>query len=160
MTGMAKLDHFSKAFEQGKKGKERNATARVNDIGALRRSLAVINAVDKLNNQGIKITQKARLDYLLALRFVERASKAAGRNLLEEYRNKGSAGLSGASTAGGSSGDIERNPTDHPADFEKAFQKAMKVVSEVEALKKKGKPVSEDVMETYDLCKKFLAKYT
>jgi hypothetical protein len=154
---MAKFDKLSDAFEQGKEGKD---TAKVNDVGALRRSLAVISAVDKLKNQGIKITQKAKLDYVLALRFVERAGKAAGRDLLEEYRQQGSTSLAGGTAADGSTETAERNPKDHPAEFEKAFQKAMKVVSEVEALQKQGKPVPDEVMETYTLCKKFLEKYT
>lgn len=47
----------------------------------LSRSIAIINAVEKLKNQGIPITKKAEMDYLLARKYVEKTSKAPGRDL-------------------------------------------------------------------------------
>ncbi len=79
---MAKFDKLAKAFEEGKKRK----SARPDDMTAIRYSMAVINAVEKLKRQGIKITKKAELDYLLARQHVERISKMEGRDLMQEYR--------------------------------------------------------------------------
>lgn len=151
---MSKFGKLSEAFEQNN---SMTGSAKLNDIGALRHSLAVINAIDKLKNQGIEITKKAKMDYLLALQFVERASKAAGRDLLEEYRQKGQTGDAAAGHAGGSA---KRSPMENPAEFEKAFKEAMRVTKEVEEMQKQGKPVPEKQMKTYTLCKKFLEKYT
>ncbi len=149
--GMSKFGKLSEAFEQNK---GMTGSAKLNDIGALRHSLAVICAIDKLKNQGIEITKKAKMDYLLALQFVEKASKTAGRDLLEEYLQKGEPG---AAPTGDPS---KRNPAENPAEFERAFKEAMKVTKEVEDLQRQGKPVPEKQMATYTLCKKFLEKYT
>ncbi|MCX6580155.1 MAG: hypothetical protein NT166_08225 [Candidatus Aminicenantes bacterium] len=124
------------------------------DEGALRRSLAVIGAVEKLKNQGAPITEKAEMDYVQALRFVERASKAAGRDLLVQYR-----GRPGAGAGRRKNSPVKRNPKDNPREFEKAFKDSTKIVQQVETLQKQGKPVPVKLMETYTLCKKFLEKY-
>lgn len=153
MSGFRKLSEaFDRAGEDKKNGD--TDTASVKDVGALRRSLVVINTVDKLQQQGIQITKKAKLDYLLALRFVERAGQAAGRDLLEEYRRKGCVSATAEPAADG-----KRNPEDHPADFEKAFQQSYKVVKEVEEMQRTGKPVSDALLQSYRLCKKFLDQY-
>ena len=98
------------------------------------------------------------MDYLLALRFVEMSSKAAGRDLLEEYRLKGNQGIEDVGNANASP--VKRNPMENPAEFEKAFKDSMRIVKEVEEFQQKGKPVPEKLMETYTLCKQFLEKYT
>lgn len=148
---MSKFGKLSEAFD---KNNGVTGSAKLNDIGALRHSLAVISAIDGLKNQGIEITKKAKMDYLLALQFVEKASKAAGRDLLEEYLEKGRA------SAAPTGGPGKRSPADNPAEFERAFKEAMTVTRDVEALQREGKPVSEKQMNTYALCKKFLEKYT
>lgn len=152
---MSKFGKLSEAFEQNKGGL--TGSAKLNDIGALRHSLAVINAIDGLKNQGIQITKKAKMDYLLALQFVEKASKAAGRDLLEEYRQKGSSAVTPGKSTGGP---VKRSPAENPAEFEKAFKEAVRITKEVEELRRQGKPVPEKQMETYTLSKKFLEKYT
>jgi len=133
------------------------------DGGALRRSLAVIGAVEKLKNQGAPISEKAEMDYVLALRFVEKASKAAGRDLLAEYRGcREMVDRPGRQAAGAGrrkNGPIKRNPKDNPREFEKAREDSMKIVQQVETLQKQGKPVPIKLMETYTLCKRFLEKY-
>jgi hypothetical protein len=120
----------------------------------------VIGAVEKLQNQGIEVTRKAKMDYLLALRFVEKASKAAGRDLLKEHRNKQQ--MMGPAAPGNAkdSGTIKRNPKDHPTEFQKAVTHARKIVEHVDAMQQAGEPVPLKLMETYSLCKKFLDKYT
>jgi hypothetical protein len=155
---MSKFGKLSEAFDQNK---GTTGLAKLNDVGALRHSIAVINAVEKLKNQGIKITKKAKMDYLLALRFIEMSSKAVGRDLLEEYRqkvNSGTADMGSADTQPGKP--VKRSPTRNPAEFEKAFRDSMKIVKEVEELQRKGNPVPEKLMETYNLCKRFLEIYT
>lgn len=132
----------------------RGETAAPGDEGALRRSLAVIGAVEKLKNQGTPVTKKAEMDYVLALRFVEKASKAAGIDLLTEYRGGQAAG-----SGRRKNGPVKRNPKDNPREFEKALNDSMKIVQQVEVLQKQGKPVPIKLMETYTLCKRFLEKY-
>jgi hypothetical protein len=127
------------------------------DEGALRRSLAVIGAVQKLKNQGAPITEKAEMDYAQALRVVERASKAAGRDLLAEYAESWGPRAAGAGRR--KNNPVKRNPKDNPREFEKAFKDSMKIVRQVETLQKQGKPVPVNLMETYTLCKRFLEKY-
>lgn len=147
---MAKFDKLAEAFDRQKEGKA---------AGALRRSLAVIGAVEKLQNQGIEVTQKAKMDYLLALRFVEKASNAAGRDLIKEHRSKQQTMGPPAPAKTKDSSTVKRNPKDHPAEFQKAITNARKIVEQVEALQQAGEPVPLNLMETYSLCKKFLDKY-
>lgn len=150
---MSKFGKLSEAFDQSK---GLTGSAKLNDLGALRHSIAVINAIEKLKNQGVQITKKAKMDYLLALRFVEMSSRAAGRDLLEEYRQKGN--VRPMDTSPGKP--VKRTPAENPTEFEKAFKDSMKIVKEVEELQRQGKPVPESLMQTYTLCKKFLERYT
>ncbi len=161
---MAKSEKPGEAFAHGKKetySRWEKATPR--DVRALRRSLAVIGAVEKLKNQGTPVTKKAEMDYVLALRFVERASKVAGRDLLTEYRGRlevvDRPGRQADGVGRRKNSPVKRNPKDNPREFEKALKDSIKIVQQVEAQQKQGKPVPIKLMETYTLCKRFLEKY-
>ncbi|MCP4215907.1 MAG: hypothetical protein GY765_14735, partial [bacterium] len=152
------MKKLAKMFEEGAQ------KAKKDDVSVTHRSLAIINAVEKLKRQGIQITKKAEMDYLIAQRHVAKESHFAGRDLLEEYRqNRGRPPQTAAPAAAPPvHGDKEqkRNPKDHPRDFQKALSLAGKLVADVENMLRAGKQVPKNKMEEYLLCKKFLEKYT
>ncbi len=176
---MAPFDKLAEAFEENK---DNAGTAGPNDPDALKKSLAIINAVDKLKKQGVKLVAKANLDYLLALRFVETASKRAGRDLLAEYLERqemlaGSPGpapevpprsspplppspSSPSSSPAPGAPEARRSPRDNPEAFQKALESSRQVVAQVEEMNRQGKAVPIKLMETYSLCQKFLRKYS
>jgi hypothetical protein len=55
---------------------------------------------------------------------------------------------------------IKRNPKDNPQEFELAWEYSQNTVAEVEELLNQGKPVPVKKLEEYELCKKFIKKYT
>ncbi len=174
---MAKFNDLAKAFDKaGDKAKLDNKTA-------LKRSIIVVNAIEKLKRQGIKVTKKAELDYILAKRHVEKASLLAQKDLMLEYRD-----LHGEAERTGPIPEEEkppvpnitpvqkepppkkpapkeppqttrRTPEKNPAEFQKATQLCRKIVVEVDLLQQLGKAIPLGKMEEYSLAKKFLAKF-
>ncbi|MGE5340749.1 MAG: hypothetical protein ACM3SY_04630 [Candidatus Omnitrophota bacterium] len=108
----------------------------------IKKSLAIIKAIDKLKAQGIPVTKKAELDYLLALHFLEKngVDVTPGDDEPEP--------------------EIKRNPDDYPEEFETALTFSRQTVAEVETLLRQGQRVPAKKLEEYELCKKFLKKYT
>lgn len=166
---MSKFEKLAEAFEENKNGKDITDSAPAGDVDALKRSLAVISAIDKLQAQGVKLNKKAKLDYILALKFVERASMVAGRDYLEEYRQRQTLLRSlkvpalpprESRSSGNSEHAVKRDPTLNPGEFKKALESSKQVIAQVEEMQRQGEPVPVKLMETYSLCKKFLAKYS
>ncbi len=174
---MAKMNGLAKAFEEGASDK-----ARSDDRSALKRSMIIISAVEKLKRQGIKVTKKAQMDYMLAQRLVGRASQMEGRDLMAEYRElhgeaesmpSVGASVSAPSTPpspptpspanvppGSSPSDsMKRNPKDHPREFQEALNFSRRVIAEVETMQKQGVQIPPKKMDEYLLGKKFLEKY-
>ncbi len=85
MVGFKKL---TSAFEQNEKKKknpkDKYSPAQEKGLEAVKQSLSIVNTIDKLKAQGIAITKKAELDYLLAMRVLERAD--IDPELLYQYR--------------------------------------------------------------------------
>jgi len=185
---VAGFNKLSEAFEQGRdtqqdrqEGDQKNGT---ND-DAVKRSLSIVNAVDKMKAAGIKITAKAEMDYMLALRILERSD--IDLNKLYVYRRE--QGLEpdprlafmknepppkkeslfnrlfpakedrlAVEDPPADTG-LKRNPKDHPEEFKKAMAASKQVVAQVEAEVVSGKKVSHERMNEYDVCKQFLEKY-
>jgi len=152
---VAAFDKLTKAFDRQGNGDEPDSKAKGLDV--VKQSLAIVRAVDKLKKQGIKITQKAQLDYILALRVLEKADVDPA--LLTGH---GAAPPPGGNTSNGSSDGsaVRRNPKDHPEEFRKAMTHSKRVVAEVEEMFKNARDVPDKKLEEYRLCKKFLDKYT
>ena len=155
---MAKFDKLAKAFAEGSNQDKDNADdpSKFRQLDTLQQSLAIVKTIDKLKAQGVQITKKAELDYLLARQVVEKA-KISPPPVQE----------TGATTPGESPPEsepispslIKRTPQDHPEEFKTAMEFSKSTVEEVEALLKEEKPVPVQKMELYELSKKFLKKY-
>lgn len=166
---MSKFEKLAEAFDENKKKNDLAGSAPPDDVDALKRSLAVISAIDKLQAQGVTLNKKAKLDYILALKFVEHASKMSGKDYLEEYQQRQallrrpdvpppSPAKPKIPDSGGQN--PKRDPTHNPEEFKEALESSKKVIAQVEQMQRDGKPISVKLMETYSLCKKFLAKYS
>jgi len=139
MSGFSKL---SKAFDESTNNDE-SQESKTNGLDTINKSLAIVRAIDKLKSQGIAVTKKAELDYILALRTLERA----GVDLEEKHP------IPSATSP------IKRNPKDHPQEFRVAMEYSQKTVTEIEEKLKQGISVANNQLEEYKLCKKFLEKY-
>ncbi|MCP5046847.1 MAG: hypothetical protein GY940_06725 [bacterium] len=140
------------SFEKGSAGTDKKSPES-KGLNTVRQSLSIVRAIDKLKAQGVKITKKADLDYLLALRVLERANVDPYEVFEnEEYQEKEEAANTG--------NDVKRNPVDHPKEFQAAMEYSRKIVGEAEELLKQGQTLSDKKLTEYDLCRKFLEKYT
>jgi hypothetical protein len=140
------FNKLAEAFDQGGEQSKNSGGEPGDTISMIVKSRAIVKAVDKLKAQGIKVTKKAELDYLLALRFLERNNVD-----LESPIPHASVPQKEKVT--------KRNPTDHPEEFETARQVSQQIVENVEDMMKQGKPVPDKKLEQYELCKRFLKKY-
>ncbi len=138
---MAAFDKLTKAFEQGK-DQGTSSPPKTTGLDVVKQSLAIVHAIDKLKAQGIEVTKKAELDYLLALRVLERAD-IDPEQLPEAEPTP-----------------IKRTPKDNPKEFQIAMAYSQKIVGEVENMQKQGQPVPENKLADYSICKKFLKKYS
>jgi hypothetical protein len=156
---VAKWDKLSKTFEEGK-NQDKAKDTKFDQLDVIQKSIAIVKTVDKLKAQGISVTKKAEMDYLLALRVLEK------NNIdILEYPHKPAEKPNVTTTepvspSSPSEAPVKRNPQDHPEEFKIALEFSRKTVAEVEALLKQEKPVPVEKMESYELSKKFLKKYT
>ncbi len=162
---MAAFDKLSSAFDQDKQDKPASKS-KTGGLDVVRQSRAIGKAIDKRKARGVAITKKAELDYLLALRVLERADispqqleslKAAEgqtqvREPVQQPKQEPKQEKSRET--------VKRNPEDHPEKFRAAFEISKKTAAEVEAMLAAGQTVPDAKMEEYDLCKKFLEKYS
>jgi hypothetical protein len=155
------LDKFSKAFEEESQSQEKDKNNKFEQLDVVRKSLAIVKTVDKLKARGIPITKKAEIDYLLALRVLEK-NNIDNPGYVREPTEKQTAPTTepGPPPASTPAAPIKRNPKDHPEEFKIALEFSRKTVAEVEELLKQEKPVQVQKMEAYELSKKFLKKYT
>jgi len=189
---MAKLDGLAKAFDEGAE-----KAAASDNTSMLKRSMIIISTVEKLQRQGIKITKKAKMDFMLACRQVARASALAGKDLMEEYREiheqaedptmkkvlqtpgetiretdrlaektenearqEAQTKVNKKSMEQPAPKSTKRTPQEHPEEFRKALEYSRKLVAHVNALQDNNERIPIKQMEEYQMCKKFLAKYT
>lgn len=138
------MDKLAKTFEEGN---TQGADSKFNQANSLQKAVAIVRTVDKLKKQGIKITKKAELDYLIALRTLEKA------NIDPEQIFK-------PTPAPPPPEEIKRNPQDHPEEFKVAMEFSKKTVETTEALLKEGKHLTDQQIEEYQLAQKFLNKYS
>lgn len=170
---MSKFSGLAEAFEkntESKTSEELTDKAPADDVTALRRSLAVISAIEKMQNAGVPVTKKAKMDYLLALRFVDQASRMSGTDLYGEYMERqqlakrSGGGVRTESVAAPVSSPVpepaKRNPRDNPEEFRKALESSRGVVEQVERMQAAGQAVPARLMETCVMCRKFLKKYS
>lgn len=155
MAGFGKLaDEFEKSSSNG--SEERTDSKAPTTV---QRSMAIVRTVDKMKAQGIKVTKKAELDYILALRVLERA----GVDLPLPDAPQSIQGAVQAEVPVETPlarPDIKRDPKQHPAEFREAMEYSRRIVAEVQALWKQGKAAPEKKLAEYELCQKFLTKYT
>ena len=162
---MEKPDRFSSMFEKKKGQRQENAKSPAfRSLDVTQQSLAIVKAIDKLKAQGIPITKKAEMDYLLARQVLGKAHIIQPSPGPAVSKPK-AAGFTGEESSvetpmSASKSPLKRNPKDNPEEFEMAMEISRTTVIEVEELIKIGKPVPIKKMETYELCKKFLEKYT
>jgi hypothetical protein len=150
---VAAFDKLSKAFD--KQDQEKDSLAKQKGMDVVRQSLAIVRAIDKLKSQGIKITKKAQLDYILALRVLEKA------DISEEQLAPLSVQTASTATQPTQSQEVtKRTPQANPKEFKIAMNYSQKIVAEVEEMLRKGQSVAENKLEEYGLCKKFIEKYT
>jgi hypothetical protein len=154
---MAKLRGFFDALGESKApGQEddiKTTSSGFDRLDTIQKSLAIVRTIDKLKAQGVPITKKAELDYLLARQFLEKAQI--------DPANPQQTPSSQAPSPGSASDTPEkRNPRTHPEEFKKALEFSREIVAEVEALLQEGKTVSPRQREAYELGKKFLEKYS
>lgn len=141
---MSGIDKFSKTFEEG----NNHATgSKFDQADPLQKAVAIVRTVEKLKSQGIAVTKKAELDYLLALRTLEKA-------------NIDPQAIMPSSPAATPPQPIKRNPRDHPQEFQVAMEFSKKTVETVETLLEQGKHLTDAQLEEYQLCKRFLNKYS
>lgn len=138
---MATIGKFSKAFDQGQE-KGNQPQTKTSGMDVVKQSLAIVHTIDKLKAQGVQITKKAELDYLLALRVLEKA------NVNPEEMPPAQ-----------ELPDIKRNPKDHPREFEVAMSYSQRLVFEVETKQRLKQHIPDKMLEDYEICKKFLKKY-
>jgi hypothetical protein len=156
---MAAFNKLSDAFD---KGKDRAKDSKTAGLDAVKQSLAIVKAVDRMKLQGIKVTKKADFDYLLALRVLERAGvdyepdpAAAAAPLPPEPPKQEPPKQEPPAPQK----IIKRNPNDHPKEFQKAMELSKNTIAQVEQMMQTGQPIPVEKMEEYELCKKFLAKF-
>jgi len=140
---MGSFNKLSETFDRDKDDEETSSVRKEpsDPESMIRQSKAIVNAIDKLKRQGIPVTKKAELDYLLALRYLEKHRVFDSED--EEEPEE----------------EIIRNPKDHPKEFEVARAHSQKTVRDIESMMEKGIKVSDKKLEEYELCKKFLRKY-
>ncbi len=161
---MAQLDQFSTMFEKSKSPRENAKSPAFRSLDVTQQSLAIVKAIDKLKARGIPITKKAEMDYLLARQVLDKAHIAPPAPGPAVSKTK-TAGFTGEESSAESrmsalKSPLKRNPKDNPEEFEMAMEISRTTVIEVEELIKLGKPVPIKKMETYELCKQFLKKYS
>jgi len=142
------LDNLSKAFDEKKENDSPDETmppAETDRGEMIKRSRAIVRVVERMKAQGIPVTKKAELDYLLAVRFLERADIEIPQPDFEEED---------------SPHEIKRNPKNNPEEFQVAMEFSKKTVADIEADIEQGKAVSNKQLEDYELCKRFLKKYS
>lgn len=151
---MAKLDKFLETFEESSNQDENssNRSTKFQELDTLQQSLAIVKTIDKLKEQGVPITKKAEIDYLLAKQVIDKANVSS--DSLSEPGDTLSPHPEFSKTQ-----PIKRNPKDNPAEFKAAMDFSKKTVSEVEMSLEQGDTVSPQKLEVYELCKKFLKKY-
>jgi hypothetical protein len=156
---VAKWDKLSKTFEEGK-NKDKAKDTRFDQLDVIQKSIAIVKTVDKLKTQGIPVTKKAEMDYLLALRVLEKNNIDVLEYSHKPTEKPNPTTTEHISSSSASDSPVKRNPQDHPEEFKIALEFSRKTVAEVEALLKQEKPVPVEKMEAYELSKKFLKKYT
>ncbi len=150
---MAGFGNLAEEFEKNSNNgpEERNESKAPTTV---QRSIAIVRTVDKMKAQGIKVTKKAELDYILALRVLERS----GVDL--PLPEPGEPVRSNEQVAAPLiKPDIKRNPKTHPVEFQQALTYSRQVVAEVQGLWKQGKAATEKQLAEYELCQKFLKKW-
>lgn len=147
MAGFGKIaEEFEKSSDSGsEKRSDSNAPTTV------QRSMAIVRTVDKMKAQGIQVTKKAELDYILALRVLERAGIDLPLPVAPQSNREG---------APAEIPPVKRDPKTHPAEFREALDYSKRVVAEVQALWKQGKAAPDKKLAEYELCQKFLKQYT
>jgi len=141
------FNKLAEAFEQGGESSKDGNGEPKDTASMIVKSRAIVKAVDKLKAQGIKVTKKAELDYLLALRFLERNNVDLESPIPHVSQNSQRQET------------VKRNPKDHPEEFETARQVSEQIVESVEEMLRQGNPVPDKKLEQYELCKKFLKKF-
>lgn len=169
---MSPFNKIGEAFDKAKDQKDHKNDSKSAGLDAVKQSLAIVKAIDKMKTQGIKLTKKAEFDYLLALRVLERAgvdydprNNPAPSTPSEpqpeskpESKPESMPGSKSQSQAPQES--IKRTPQQHPQEFQKAMELSKKTIAEVEQMMQTNQPIPVEKMEEYELCKKFLAKFS
>lgn len=156
------MSPFNKIGEAFDKAKDQKNDSKSSGLDAVKQSLAIVKAIDKMKQQGIKVTKKAEFDYLLALRVLERAG--VDYDPRENPPSSANVPLSQSEAQPQAESPpeqepVKRTPEQHPKEFKQAVELSRKTVAEVDQMMQTNQPIPIEKMEEYELCKKFLAKF-
>lgn len=153
---MAPFNKIGEAFD---KAKDQKNDSKSGGLDAVKQSLAIVKAIDKMKQQGITVTKKAEFDYLLALRVLERAGVDYDPRENPAAPPPTEARAEPQSQPPAEEKPMKRTPQDNPREFQKAMELSRKTIAEVEQMMQTGAPIPVEKMEEYELCKKFLVKF-